>query len=43
MTLVTALTIVCALLTAVCGIGYLYFRDNVKLTYKEQRIPEVRK
>lgn len=43
MTLETFLGIACFILAAVCIAGYRYFSDNVKLRYKDQRIPEVRK
>ena len=29
----------CITLAALCGLGYLYCKNNVRLTYKEQRIP----
>lgn len=39
MTLDILIGIIGIISTAVCGVAYLYFRDNVKLRYKEQRIP----
>jgi hypothetical protein len=39
----TFLIILCLVLGVVCAAGYRYCRDNVKLTYKDQRIPEVRR
>jgi hypothetical protein len=39
----TFLIILCIVLGVVCAAGYRYCSDNVKLRYKEQRIPEVRR
>ena len=39
MTLETCLGIMCLIVLAVCGIGYRHLSNNVKLTYKDQRIP----
>lgn len=38
MSLDTFITIVCLIGTVVCYVGYRYFRENVKLTYKNQRV-----
>ena len=38
MTLDTFLTIVCFVGTIICWAGYRYFSENVKLTYKEQKV-----
>ena len=35
----TFVTIVCAIGTVMCWVGYRYFSENVYLTYKEQKIP----
>lgn len=44
MTLDTFLTIMCLVLSIACAAGCRYLSDNVKLTYKDQRIPtEVRR
>lgn len=39
MTLDTFLAIMCLVLVVVCAAGCRYLSDNVKLTYKDQRIP----
>lgn len=38
MTLDTFITIVCGIALVVCYAGYRYFRENVKLTFKDQRV-----
>jgi hypothetical protein len=38
MSLDTFITIVCLIGTVVTYVGYRYFRENVKLTYKDQRV-----
>jgi hypothetical protein len=38
MTLDTFIAIVCIIGTVVCYAGYRYFSENVKLTYKGQRV-----
>lgn len=38
MDLDTFITIVCLVGSVVCWVGYRYFSENVKLTYKEQRV-----
>jgi hypothetical protein len=38
MSMDTFLTIICLIGTAISYAGYRYFGDNVKLTYKEQRV-----
>lgn len=38
MTLETILAIICGIGTVVCGIAYIYCKNNVKMTYKEQRV-----
>lgn len=38
MSMDTFLTIMCLIGTVVCWAGYRYFSENVKLTYKEQRV-----
>ena len=38
MSMDTFLTIMCLIGTVVCWVGYRYFSENVKLTYKEQRL-----
>lgn len=38
MTLDTFIIIVCIVGTVVCWAGYRYFRENVRLTYKDQRV-----
>ena len=40
MSMDTFLTIMCLIGTVVCWAGYRYFSENVKLTYKEQRVGE---
>ena len=42
MTLDSFVTIVCIIATVVCYAGYHYFSENVKLTYKDQRVGGVR-
>lgn len=34
----TFITIVCLVGAVVCYAGYRYFSENVKLTYKDQRV-----
>ena len=34
----TAVTIMFAAITVLAYVGYRYFSDNVKLTYKDQRV-----
>jgi hypothetical protein len=38
MSLDTLITIVCFVGLVVGYVGYRYFRENVKLTYKDQRV-----
>ncbi len=38
MNLDTFLTIVCLIGTVVAYVGYRYFSQNVKLTYKDQKV-----
>jgi hypothetical protein len=38
MSLDTFITIVCLIGIVVAYVGYRYFRENVKLTYKDQRV-----
>ena len=38
MSLETFIGIVCLVGTVVCWVGYRYFSENVKLTYKDQRV-----
>jgi len=38
MTLDTFLTIVCVIGAVVCYVGYRYLSENVKLSYKDQRV-----
>ena len=40
MSMDTFLTIMCLIGTVVCWAGYRYFSENVKLTYKDQRVGE---
>ena len=41
MTLETALAIIGLIFTAACGIGYIYFKRNVKLRYVDRQVPKV--
>jgi hypothetical protein len=40
MSMDTFLTIICLIGTVVCWVGYRWCSENVKLTYKEQRVGE---
>lgn len=40
MTLDTFIAIVCIIGTVVCWVGYRYFSESVKITFKDQRVGE---
>ena len=43
MSLDTFVPIVCAIALVVCWVGYRHLSENVRLTYKDQRIPQDKK